>query len=190
MTKIFLCWIIFQCCTSRFLSLSHRYLFWTPKVTSLPVCICWFNIFIPLKSKWQIIDLRFLVNIPNLRDKDTTAEASLKMQHIKNKRNERGQQMFVSVLIVPVWFSLQPMDSRTEKLLQQPKHLELSQGKPLAVGARHICPLSHTHPAPTCKTHGCPWDVMDGGGPERRQVFREQKKKNNNLSLHPQSEKY
>lgn len=72
------------------------------------------------------------------------------------------------------WFLLQRIDSRTEKLLQQPKHLELSQGKPLAVGARHICPLSHTHRAPTCKTLGCPWDVMEGGGPERRQGFREQ----------------
>lgn len=68
-----------------------------------------------------------------------------------------------------VWFLLQPMDSRTEKLLQQPKHLELSQGKPLAVGAHHICPLSHTLilllPARRSDAHGTWWreeDQRDG----------------------------
>lgn len=36
------------------------------------------------------------------------------------------------------------LDSQTQKLLQQPKHLELSQCKSLRVHARHSCPLSHT----------------------------------------------
>lgn len=39
----------------------------------------------------------------------------------------------------------------------------------------------HTHPALTCKMHGCPWDVMDGGG-ESTGVKK-------SLSLHPQGEK-
>lgn len=40
---------------------------------------------------------------------------------------------------------------------------------------------THTHPALTCKMHGCPWDVMDGGG-ECTGVKK-------SLSIHPQGEK-
>lgn len=32
--------------------------------------------------------------------------------------------------------------------------------------------LAQTHPALTCKMHGCPWDVMEGGGQEREQVLK------------------